>query len=215
MAEPAARHSLATLTAEGWAQLMARRPELREEPLAVRWAQAGWPLVVRRPACDEDPRRIPLGLPLPPSAGKRRIALAVDPEQIAAVAPPILLVEVADSAPAHWRPAIARLLDLDRRTRVFGGLGWAHLTGLAYLSATSDLDLLWELPAPPAAAAALLGGIAAIAGEAPMRIDGEVLGPAGGVQWRELLAVDGEVLVKTATEVRAIGRADFLAGAVR
>lgn len=213
MAEAPARHSLATLSPEGWALLMAERPELADEPLVVRWAQAGWPLVVRRPACGDAPDRVPLGLPLPPSAGKRRIALSVARNQISTVAPPVLLADAAGSAPSHWRPTLAQLLRLDPQTRTFGSLAWAQLTGLGYLSTTSDLDLLWELPAPDAAVP-LLEAIAGIAREAPMRIDGEVLGPTGGVQWRELLdSKDGEVLLKTATAVRAIGRAEFLSGA--
>lgn len=192
---------------------MAAHPELAHDPLVAGWAQAGWPLIVRRSACADDGRMIPLGLPLPPAQGKRRIALAVALRQIARLEPPPLLAQAAASAPRHWRPTIERLVRLDPQTRTFGGLAWEHLTGLAYLSAASDLDLLWTLPSPDKAAA-LLEGVAEIAGRAPMRIDGEVLGPAGGVQWRELLAAaDGEVLLKATAEVRTVSRAAFLAGA--
>ena len=48
----------------------------------------------------------------------------------------------------EWRPVIAALLDLGDAVgiapRVFGGLLWEHATGLPYLTAQSDLDLLWS-----------------------------------------------------------------------
>ena len=123
-----------------------------------------------------------------------------------------MLVEAAAAAPPGWRDCIDRLLDLDPQTRAFGSLAWQHLTALLYLSEGSDLDLLWQLP-PAADVGALLAGIAAIAWAAPMRIDGEVVGAAGGVQWRELQGDDaGEVLVKGPGDVRTMSRAGFLAG---
>jgi phosphoribosyl-dephospho-CoA transferase len=123
-----------------------------------------------------------------------------------------LLAEAAHAAPARWRDCIDACLRLDPRTRVYGSLAWQHLTGLPYLSDTSDLDLLWQLP-PASDVDALLAGIATIAREAPMRIDGEVVGAAGGVQWRELLGdrVD-DVLVKASSGILPMSRLEFLAG---
>jgi phosphoribosyl-dephospho-CoA transferase len=123
-----------------------------------------------------------------------------------------LLVEAAAVAPLGWRDCIDRLVHLDPQTRAFGSLAWQHLTALPYLSEGSDLDLLWRLP-DAADVGALLAGIAAIAWAAPMPIDGEVIGAAGGVQWRELQGDDAdEVLVKGSGDVRTMSRAEFRAG---
>ncbi|MBW7965072.1 malonate decarboxylase holo-[acyl-carrier-protein] synthase [Bradyrhizobium sp. BR 10261] len=214
MAEALARHSMVKASAAGWAAVMNRYPELASEPIVAGWAHAGRPLVVRRPACSDTAGLVPLGLPLPPSHGKRRIAVSLAAVDIVAAAPPPLLAEAAAAAPAAWRATIDRLVQLLPETRAYGSLAWQHLTGLPYLSDSSDLDLLW--PQPTARHAAhLLSGIAAIAKQAPMRLDGEITGPVGGVQWRELTGTDeDEVLVKGPAGVTTTTRAAFLAGLV-
>jgi phosphoribosyl-dephospho-CoA transferase len=59
----------------------------------------------------------------------------------------------------------------------------------------------------------LLAGVAAIAASAPMRIDGEIVGAAGGVNWAELEAEgSGDILVKASDGMRMMARAAFLAG---
>ncbi|HEX3350607.1 MAG TPA: malonate decarboxylase holo-[acyl-carrier-protein] synthase [Acetobacteraceae bacterium] len=212
MAEVLRRHAMVNPSPPAWAALMALRSDLAEEPLVAGWAQARYPLVVRRPGCGDAAGTVPLGLPLPPAHGKRRIAVTLEPEEIVHAGPPPLLAEAATVAPPGWRDGIDRLLHLDPLTRTFGSLAWQHLTGLPYLSEGSDLDLLWRLPSE-ADVGALLAGIAAIARETPMRIDGEVVGAAGGVQWRELQGDDaGAILVKGSRDVRMMQRADFLAG---
>jgi phosphoribosyl-dephospho-CoA transferase len=93
-------------------------------------------------------------------------------------------------ADAGWQATIAALLVLGTRTGVepsaFGSLLWEHLTGLAYLSPQSDLDVLWQVPAD-FDVLALVFGIAQVQRDAPIRIDGEVIFPDGSaVNWREL-----------------------------
>ena len=56
---------------------MGRYPELAGEPIVAGWAGADRPLIVRRPTCSDVVGMIPLGLPLPPSHGKRRIAVSL------------------------------------------------------------------------------------------------------------------------------------------
>ncbi|MBR8460123.1 phosphoribosyl-dephospho-CoA transferase, partial [Burkholderia dolosa] len=74
---PLRRHTLVTLTAAGWRAAFARDPALAADSSARAWAERGWPLVVRRASPDEaDAGRVPLGMPLPPAAGKRRVALS-------------------------------------------------------------------------------------------------------------------------------------------
>ncbi|WP_407123325.1 malonate decarboxylase holo-[acyl-carrier-protein] synthase [Bradyrhizobium sp. STM 3561] len=208
-----ARHSMVKASASGWTAVMNRYPELAGEPMVAGWVHAGRPLIVRRPGCSDVAGLIPLGLPLPPSHGKRRIAVSLAATDIVASAPPPLLADAAAAAPAHWRTTIDLLLQLMPETRTFGSLAWQHLTGLPYLTEGSDLDLLWPLSSAREANA-LPFDIAGIAKQAPMRVDGEITGPAGGVQWRELTGADeDEVLVKSPAGVANITRAAFLSGA--
>lgn len=199
---------MAVPSATGWAALLQAQPALASEPLLGLWAARGFPLIGRRRLLEDPPGAVPLGLPLPPHHGKRRIAVALLPQDLHQAAPPPLLAEARRAAPSAWQAAITQLLLLDPLTRCFGSLAWQHLTGLAYLSAGSDLDLLWERPRDPAA---LLTGLAAIGETAPMRIDGEVLGRDGGVQWRELASAD-PLIVKGAAGLLLLPRAAFLAG---
>ncbi|MCJ9736442.1 malonate decarboxylase holo-[acyl-carrier-protein] synthase, partial [Bradyrhizobium sp. PRIMUS42] len=147
------------------------------------------------------------------SHGKRRIAVSLTAADIVASAPPPLLADAAAAAPAAWGETIEKLLRLLPETRTYGSLAWQHLTGLPYLSKDSDLDLLWPL-ASAAQAQTLPSDIARIARQAPMRLDGEIVGSAGGVQWRELTGTDtDEVLVKSPAGVHSATRAAFLSGA--
>ncbi|WP_179403319.1 malonate decarboxylase holo-[acyl-carrier-protein] synthase [Burkholderia guangdongensis] len=212
---PLRRHTLVTLTAHGWAALLAGDASLAGEPLVRTWAERGWPLVVRR-ALPGD-AAVPLGLPLPPSAGKRRIAVTVARDALASACPPPALDATLDVAPSAWRPTLAELHALGERCgapgRVFGSLAWQALTGLTYLSATSDLDVLFPLPRATCVAV-LLEGVAAIDARAPMRVDGELVRDDGaGVNWRELHARLPEVAVKTAADVELCAADDFLGAA--
>jgi phosphoribosyl-dephospho-CoA transferase len=211
MHERVARHNMVHPAPAAWADLLAERPDMAREPLLAGWADAGFPLVVRRPACADEAAAIPLGLPLPPAQGKRRIALSLPPHAILRSGPPPLLREAAVSAPAGWRDVIADLVRLDPQVRVFGSLAWQHLTGLAYVVEGSDIDLLWALP-PAACIDRLLTGIGAIERRAPMRIDGEILGRVGGVNWREARS-GGEVMVKSGRGVSLMAQAKFFAEA--
>ena len=85
--------------------------------------------------------------------------------------------------------------------RVFGALLWEHATGLSYLTAQSDLDLLWSI-SDERSAALLVEGLLRLDAGGPIRLDGELELPDGAaVNWRELaqsVANQGdELLVKT------------------
>lgn len=195
-----ARHDLVAADPAAWGQLLRGRRDLDGLPHLAEWAEARRPLIVRRFAPGEGLELIPLGLPLPPADGKRRIGLALPPDAVRSITAPTL-AEAASQAPRPWQPAIDAVLALAGAhhlvPRPFGALLWQTVTGLTYLSPTSDLDLLWYCP--KTAPASLLGGLARIDAGAPMRLDGEVLLPdGGGVQWRELHEAPegGTVLVK-------------------
>lgn len=205
------RHDLAYLKPRGWHNLLAPRVDLAAKAAMRQWADRGWPLVARRSMPGEGPG-VALGLPLPPHAGKHRFALLVPSDDIATIAPPPRLDATAHLAPLAWRPSLARIGAIaaqhDVGLRVYGSLAFQYLTGLAYLTDQSDLDLLVEVRRGTDLRA-LAASLAAADAAAPMRIDGELTGSSGAaVKWREVLASSGPVLVRTDTSL-------FLAGVDR
>lgn len=200
MAGDLRRHDLVAVAPESWAAVLAARPDLHGVPHLPGWAEAGWPVILRRRVVGEALDALPAGLPLRPADGKRRIGLLLPPDSVRP-RPAVTLAEARAAAPASWQPAIDALLALGAAhglvPRVFGALLWQHLTGLAYLTPASDLDLLWPTAGP--IDRSLLGGLAAIESDAPMRLDGEVILPDGaGVNWREWHAAEAgtDVLAK-------------------
>lgn len=197
MADGLRRHDLVRADARAFADLLRTRSDLDGAPDVSDWAARGWPLIVRRYGPGEGRAQVPLGLPLPPSAGKRRIGLALPPAALIPLPAPTL-AQVRATAPGTWQPTLDALLVLGAAhglaPRPFGALLWQALTGLAYLTAASDLDLLWPVAEVPPG---FLAGLARIADEAPMRIDGEVvLADGAGIQWRELHEARDTVLAK-------------------
>lgn len=203
---PFERHRMVWVEPAIWGAVIAKEPALADEPLVAGWASAGWPVISRRAACDDTGSMAPLGLPLPPAWGKARLSLRVPLGAIVDDAPAPLLKVAARVAPVAWLDTIGALLELDSEVRCFGSLAWQYLTGLAYLSATSDLDLLWEVPNAEHANA-LTAWIERVGRTAPMRIDGELLAPAGrAVQWTEWRSDAGILLAKSIDGVRLIER---------
>jgi len=204
-----ARHRIVTLDPAHWARVVAAQREL--PPVVVEWVASGRPLIARRPTCGDGAGGVPLGLPLPPSLGKQRLAFVVPPDAIVADAPPPLLADAATAVPEDWQATIRALVALDPGTRCFGSLAWAWLTGLPYLSATSDLDCLWTV-ADANAADRRVAAIAGIEADAPIGLDGELLAPTGhAVQWREWASGARELLVKAADGNRVVAREAVLA----
>jgi len=207
------RHDLLHVAPRAWASALANYPSLVDLPLVETWADRGWPVIVRRRAEAEDPVSVPVGVPLPPADGKRRVALLLPPGGVLARSSPHLLSAAAKVADPGWRSTIVSLLALGARTGVepaaFGSLLWQHLTGLAYLSPHSDLDLLWPVPTA-FDVLSLVFSIAEVQRDAPLRIDGEVIFPDGSaVNWRELwnahrTADRATVLAKSMEGVRLV-----------
>lgn len=205
------RHRLVYLDPARWDAILAAHPALRAIPVVVDWVAAGHPMIARRPICDDIAGLVPLGLPLPLSLGKQRLAVAVPADAIMSDTVPPLLADVVRSAPLVWLPTIYALTALDPETRCFGSLAWAHLTGLPYLSESSDLDLVWQVSTEDEATR-LVAALLPIEAEAPMRLDGEIVTPTGlAVQWREWASDVAEVLVKAADGNRMIARTDLFA----
>jgi phosphoribosyl-dephospho-CoA transferase len=211
---PLQRHQLVRLKPASWSELLHARSDLAGEALLQSWADRGWPLIACRPLPGEA-GGYALGLPLPPSAGKRRIAMNVRYEDIDAVSSLPRLVETIDIAPPLWKSGMHRLNTLAERhaieARTFGSLAWQWLTGLTYLSPSSDLDVIWTLPSRERIAT-FLAELADIETQAPMRLDGELIRADGsGVNWRELHAGSKDLALKTPVDVQLCSYEAFVA----
>lgn len=211
----AGRHDLVFVNTEGWKAMLDGRSDLAREPLMARWMEEGWPAIRRRPMPDEL-FGMALGVPLPPTAGKKRLCLLLKSDDVISVSRPPLLQEAYVTAPPAWRPTLDRLGDLSSRhsvkARVFGSLAWRALTGLDYLTATSDLDLLLDVTGDTDLKA-LSTELAAVEADAPMRLDGELMRDDGAaVNWREFHAGAEQVLVKHIDGVALLHRRDFISG---
>ena len=207
------RHQLVQLLPAAWDRLLASHHGLVAELWLKRWADHHWPLVVRRPLPGET-GGVAVGLPLPPSAGKQRIALQVRHADIASLAPLPSVSDVIGVAPRNWRASLRRLIQLAQqyhvRCGVFGSLAWQRLTGLGYLGSDSDLDVVWSLP-HRTQMTEFLTRVAEIDSHAPMRIDGELIREDGaGVNWRELHSGASELALKSWTGVRPCSVAAFV-----
>jgi phosphoribosyl-dephospho-CoA transferase len=215
---PWRRHDLLHVAPDAWAAALALCPALADLPLVGDWSDQGWPVIVRRRGEAEDQRLVPVGVPLPPVPGKRRVALLISPGGVLQRSSPPLLRAAAQVADPGWQCTIASLLTLGARTGVepsaYGSLLWQHQTGLTYLTPRSDLDVLWPVAAG-FEVLSLLSGIAAVQRDAPLRIDGEIIFPDGAaVNWRELwnayrASDQGMVLAKTMEGVRLLDMASL------
>ena len=216
------RHSLVWLTAAGWeAALASARPE--HAAALAQWQRNDWPAVVRRfdaspkaadaaDAADAAASDICLGVPLPPDAAgvKVRIALRVAPSHVAR-ASAALELRSALMAADPWHDGLAALSDAVPTLRVFGSLAMQTLTGLQYLSPSSDVDLLFH----PDSRRQLDTVISLLARHSEhLPLDGEVVFPGGvAVSWKEWLAAithPAKVLVKELRTVRLADTASLL-----
>lgn len=200
------RHQIVHLDPAAWPALLDAPPGPKAISAVAGWVLLGRPLIARRRSCSDTAGHVPLGLPLPPMMGKQRLAFAVPPEAVLSTGLPPLVADAITVAPLAWRPTLAALVAIDRNVRCFGSLAWEYLTGLPYLSATSDVDLLWQA-ATVEDADRLAGAIARIAAAAPMGLDGEIVAPGGfAVQWREWAGDARELLAKSSGGSRVMLR---------
>ena len=179
--------------------------------IVMSWLSAKRPLVAtrRHPGMPGD--RCPLGLPLPPHLGKRRIGIVVPLQAVDEIRPPPFLDRVIPALPSRWRQSLDTLTRRAEtrgiRFRVFGSMAWQYLTGESYVGPQSDVDLLWR----PSDLEQMRQGLKILSEweqESSLRGDGEVVLPDGrAVAWRELVARSTAVLVKGLDSVELIPRA--------
>jgi phosphoribosyl-dephospho-CoA transferase len=182
------RHQLVTLKPDAWPLLLSMAGDDVARVGLAHWAKNDLPLVVARRSEGESPLTQQLGLPLPLRWGSRRLSLGALPTQVAQVDEfPAASAALPLWGAVHlgdWQRLICQLADQGVRTQVYGSYGWQALTGLGYLHAGSDLDLLMHVPDAPTAdmATSLLANFAV---NSP-RLDGElVFGSDTAVAWRE------------------------------
>jgi phosphoribosyl-dephospho-CoA transferase len=210
---PLRRHQLVRIRPAAWDALLVSRVDLSNEPLLRGWASSEWPLIVRRPMPGEA-AGLSLGLPLPPSAGKRRIAVQLQPADVMSVASLPSLYNVMHASPNAWLPCLRELTGLAKtygiQAGVFGSLAWQRLTGLQYLGSGSDIDIAWALP-PRDRIEFFLDDLTDIESRAPMRLDGELIRhDSAGVNWREVRDGHADLALKTSTEVVMCSREAFI-----
>ena len=214
---PPGRHDLVFVSPEGWRAMLDARDDLAADSLLARWPKMRWP-TIRRRALPCEATGLALGLPLPPSAGKKRVSFVVDIDHVVSVARPPSLRQARAYAPRNWWPTLDRLDGLALRhsvdARVFGSLAWQALTGLDYVTGRSDLDVLFEFRRETDIDR-FVADVAAIETDAPMRLDGELMGADGAaVNWREFHGGASELLVKSIERVVLLGRHQFTSGAM-
>ncbi len=182
------RHRLVRLRPGAWATLTGAPDNHAVRAALAHWAADDLPLVVARQHPGEPAATLRLGVPLPERWGRQRIGLQVDAGQVASLAAFPTLCEVEPLIAPPARPALrglhGDLAGSGLQARVYGSHGWQHLTGLRYLHAASDLDLLVEV-ADAASADRAAGLLAGFVPDTP-RLDGELVFADGtAVAWRE------------------------------
>jgi len=208
------RHDLVYVSPAKWRTIISTSVELAENPIVATWVERGWPLVGRRAIAGEG-QGVTLGLPLPPSAGKKRLSFLMQPQDVVAVRPSPSLASAIRAAPKYWEPTLLRLgrlaVEQGVEARVFGSLAWQMITGLDYLTERSDLDFALHVHRDTRLRP-LADELARIDDDAPMRLDGELIRSGSAVNWRELHTGTQDVLVKTILGITLFSTDQFLRG---
>lgn len=184
------RHDLAWLTPRGWERALEGASLGARDAIAA-WGRAGWPAVVTRAHAELGPDQVALGIALPPrpaDGSKPRIALSCRAVDIDRNGPALALADVVKAAPSKWRKALTGLDEeaagAGCELRVYGSLAFQALTGQAYVTAASDIDLLLH----PATARDYRRALDLLTRHARvLPLDGEIVfGGGRAVAWKEL-----------------------------
>lgn len=214
------RHSLIWLFDQGWQRVLDTAPESDHHAINA-WRQTDWPAVVRRADADASAHQVCFGIALPPRPSdgvKVRIALSAPLTDVKKKLPPISIETIIDAAPETWRPRLVALntdaLRHGLSIRVYGSVALQALTGQPYVTAASDIDLLFY----PRTCAQLETGVELLVRYAiGLPLDGEIIFPSGqAVAWKEWMnAMDApstpRVLVKKNSTVCLLPVATLLA----
>lgn len=214
------RHNRVWLTPQGWQHALDNAPAAYCDEMTA-WRGAGWPAIARRADADASGDDVCLGIALPPRPAcgtKPRIALRVRRAHVSRVLPPVELDTIATAIAPGWQAAYSLLVHDAAATqcslKVFGSVALQAMTGLAYITPSSDIDVLFH----PTNQAQLKQAIALLERHATrLPLDGEFVFPTGdAVSWKEwcqAMRSDNQqrVLVKGAQAARLATTADLLA----
>lgn len=216
--EKISRHALVWLQVAAHEALIAQVTSDTQREFVRAWLAADKPLVVSRQPEGLPNELLAVGLALPPSLKKCRLAFKLSRVDIANIAPPLRLAEVISHSPSQWQAALRELDHAaqhnDVTLRVYGSFSWQTVSDLPYVTTTSDIDLLWQAHSPTQ----LQQGIALLLEwekTSGLRADGEVLfGDDHAVSWREWSQTksvdDARVLVKRDHSATLLGRHELL-----
>lgn len=173
------------------------------DPIIAAWASAGRPFIVTR----QDPLipagQIDLALVLPGSnKAKSRLKYRTQHQDIVSKQAPISLKAVAERLNDPRLQALTQAFSsVNLMPRVYGSYAWQALTGLNYITPTSDLDLLFTLH-NQSDLIELQANLAQIIATTSLRIDGELLfAGTHAVAIEEFLSAAETMLCKTLTDV--------------
>ncbi len=181
-----------------------------EREVLCDWLALGRPLVVRRPCLSPDGSSVCVGLALPPASGKRRVAFDLPLSCVNKVSEPPAWEDCGSCESETARQIQERASGIPLRT--FGSHAWQHLTGLPYITSTSDMDLLLFLPTHSDWEPLRLQ-LSEIIWEPVPRIDLEIVLENGDAfQWREFTNASSQILLKGNSRVRLANKRDLLSG---
>lgn len=221
-----ARHLLANLALLDRAGLVARAvagllPPFRTDAVAARvedcLGRAALPGIVCRPTLELAPGEIQLGLSFPfrEDGARVRSAIAVAERAIPSFTDPFAIALGAEALGAPLGPclraAITSAATRGVRLGVIGSAALEIVTGLAYTSEASDLDLVLAA-APCARLHQFAVDLARIGAAHGIHVDAEVdLGDGCGVKLDEVLSSSRSLLAKTLDDVRLLERSEVMA----
>ncbi|WP_353157032.1 malonate decarboxylase holo-[acyl-carrier-protein] synthase [Herminiimonas fonticola] len=214
------RHNRVWLSANGWRAACEKLPAAHVKEL-MRWAENGWPAIVRRNDADARPDMLYLGLAPPPEPGtgtKIRIPFSAGTADIVRHEAPLALMGAESALPSVWRCAFSALAaaasSKGLEFRVYGSVALQAITGLPYLATSSDIDILFY----PCTHAQLQEGMALLQLYAKqLPLDGEIVFPSGRAvawkEWAQALENPGRlrVLAKGMSSLSLVPATDLLA----
>lgn len=196
------RHDLVWLTTEGWDCLYDQSPEKKEE--LTFWQEHNYPTIVRRCELPISHERIAVGMALPPSMGKQRLAFSVGSKHINNISKPLSLTKIIPYAPKSWQENLITLAQENLEIGVYGSLSWQVLTQLDYVQLHSDIDLLFKIDTHSQLTKALT---VLKHFSLSLPLDGELIFPDGSaVSWKEMRDQQPSLLVKRLNSVNLVKR---------
>ena len=207
------RHVLVWLDPRRWRVGLRSGINPETLPLIEEWIGQDLPAVVRMRR-EDSPSLLHLGIPLSPDKGRMRVSLEVCRDTVVKASPPLSLSQVMPSAPPRWQEPLHRIImsssAVGLMPGVYGSLAWQHLTGKTYLSAQSDVDLLFHVR-NARQLDHVLRTLQEVESRYGLKADGEfIFADGGAVAWREMLQSGGKVLVKSDRSVSLRPVADLL-----